>query len=184
MDFIKNNWIHILTILIGLYGSILSTYLAFKNRIIIKLSFEFGILPVKNKKMIPYGSIYIKNLSNKKLFIKNYGFVSENGLIADIKILPNKLTSGLIKATTHKKQTWPPITTNEKIKIADSDRAINPSEGLYVFYDLDDIKRFILKNNVEKVYCFLSTHKKMYRRKIKLKELMSLETRDKVRNYS
>jgi len=180
MDFIKNNWTQILTALVGLYGAVLSTYLALKNRVIIKLSFEFGILPMENKMMIPYGSIYIRNLSNKKIYIKNYGFISGDKLTADTKTLPSELTNNLKKSMVHKKQIWPPIITNEKIKLVDSNKVLDHYEGVYAFYDLDNIKKFVSKNNIKRLYCFVSTHEKVYTKKIKLNELMSLGTRNKI----
>ena len=66
---------------------------------------------------------------------------------------------------------------NEKTILMESGKNIRPYEGRYVFYDMDDIKRFNLKNKPKNVYYFFSTHEKVYKKKVDLNGVMSLRTR-------
>src|SRR5690554_5406990 len=66
--------ISIIALILGLYGSILSTYEIVKKNKRIKVKYGQGFLFLKDKTIVTYSTINLINKSDRNIYIKYYGF--------------------------------------------------------------------------------------------------------------
>ncbi len=168
----------IITVVIALWGAVLSTYIFLRERVKITLTFEFGIIPLpKTKEIYPYCCLYIQNISPRTLYVKSFGFVDENKRFLSVQRIPPAVLAGYTKSEFHYGKSLEDIvTTNERLKLLEEKDHIMPYEGVYAFFDLDSLKKAISKSQCKSVFAQFSDGRLTKRTKLSMDEIMSLKT--------
>ncbi len=170
--------IKIITPLIALYGAVLSTYALVRERPKTKLNFEFGfIADYKRKTAFPYCCLYIQNLSRKTIFVKDYGFVTQNKHFLPVDLVEHRVLEGLTKSQFNNDHLLSDIVcTNEQLKFVGEKDHILPFEGVYAFFDLDKLKIAIRQHKCKKIFAQFSDGHMTVRKKLNLSKVLSLKT--------
>ncbi|WP_148049831.1 hypothetical protein [Gallaecimonas pentaromativorans] len=162
-----------LTLVIAIYGAVLSTITLLRGRRRLRPKFEMGFLCFPDKTITTFGLLEITNCSSVAVYIKEYGFEVE-GNVMQVKKIPNEVHSSLTEAGFDSKKLSAVDLHKSKETFLDEVQLIQGGQSASQYFYARDIKRVFLEQQKAKIfgYCVDQTDKK-YRCKISKELILS-----------
>ena len=145
--------ISIIALILGLYGSILSTYEIVKKNKRIKVKYGQGFLFLKDKTIVTYSTINLINKSDRNIYIKYYGFKTNREELNIEKIDKKRLREIEELGFSIPENKFIEKNVNDEKHIS-SIEFVEPGQAVTEYFYTREIKKRMLDNPTEKIYLY------------------------------